>query len=91
MRTTVLVMVLTTEETEGRVGVDKMGASRCPVSNLTARYMSFLVPDKNSENTGHINVRVYHAFFGRQVFMQRFRYFVPFRNLQRSVHSRHKV
>ena len=32
------------------------------------------VPDTNSENTGHINV--YHAFFGRQVFIKRFRYFV---------------
>lgn len=32
------------------------------------------VPDTNSENTGH--KIVHHAFFGRQVFMKRFRYFM---------------
>jgi len=42
MRTTVLVTVLITEETEGRVGADKMGVSRCPVSNLTSLYMSLM-------------------------------------------------
>jgi hypothetical protein len=33
---------LITEETEGRVGVDKMGVSRCPISNLTVWYISLL-------------------------------------------------
>jgi hypothetical protein len=37
MRTTVVVMVRTTEQMQGRVGVDKMGVYRCPVSNLTVR------------------------------------------------------
>ena len=39
---TVLVTVLITEETEGRVGADKMEVSRCPVSKLTVRYLSLL-------------------------------------------------
>jgi len=46
MRTTVLVTVLITEETKGRVDADKMGVSRCPVSNLTALYMSLISRDQ---------------------------------------------